>query len=241
MKLTGSDKFSLNEAQLAATTLSKLRGELAALAANPDLLELERNRTETLGGIQSETGLLDLARAEIKRLESDIEVVRKRIQRDGTLLLTMANPKDIAGLEHELITLRERLDSLETQELEVLEQIDSLNQKLVALEAELAHCQGQISEFESRRASRAAELRREIQAQQQKLEAAIAALPQELSQLLQQLWSRGSGVGELRDTTCGVCHMGLNSSAINDIRRTPMDELAQCPECRAILLQAGGE
>ena len=241
MKLTESDIGQLRAAQDAQTKLGKLQADVAALKVNPELTQLESEKSATLAALQRESGQLDRLNAEVKRLESDLEVVRKRIQRDEQLLPTMANPKDIAGVEHELVTLRERQDSLETQELEAFEEIDSTKLGLADLEAQLARQKMQIAEHESTRVSRSTELTAEVSAQESLLQSALAALPEELADLLRQLWSRGSGVGELRDTTCGVCHMGLNSSAMNELKRTPKDQLAQCPECRAILLFGGGD
>lgn len=241
MKLTEANKASLRNAQRSETALTKQRNDLAALADNPELAELERSRIEKLGTIQSNAGQLDLVVAEIKRLESDLEVVKKRIDRDRSLLPTMTNPKDIAGVEHELETLGQRLDALETQELEALEKKDDLDRSLLLYEEELAAVQARILELESQRAAFSADLKAEVQREQQLWNAALGELPDELAILLQKLWSRGSGVGELRDTTCGVCHMGLNSSAMSEIKKTPKDELVQCPECRAILLEPSGD
>ena len=240
MKISESDKRQLRDAQQAETSLGKLRADLAALKNNPELSQLEADRSATRSLLQQQNGQLDLLNLELKRLESDLEVVTKRIQRDEELLPTMANAKDIAGLEHELATLKERLDALETQELEVLEQIDSITEGIANLETQLSAQQTAISEQEQRRVSGSAELVSQIAEQEEHLKQALGALPAELSNLAQQLWSRGSGVGELHDTTCGVCHMGLNSSAITEIKRTPLDELVQCPECRAILIFGGG-
>lgn len=241
MKLTESNKQSLRDGQAAHSRLAKLRGDLAALENSPELAQLELKKTETLASIRSETSQMDLATAEVNRLESDIEVVKKRIQRDQSLLQTMSNPKDISGVEHELGTLSERLDALENAELENLERIEQLERLLTQLESELNEVEGQIRELERERQRHAESLRVDIEAQQQDCSRALGELPEELVKTLEQLWARGSGVGELRDTTCGVCHMGLNSSAINEIKRTPLDEIAQCPECRAILLRAGGD
>lgn len=241
MKLTESNKQSLRDSQAAHSRLAKLRGDLAALENSPELAQLELKKTETLASIRSETSQMDLATAEVNRLESDIEVVKKRIQRDQSLLQTMSNPKDISGVEHELGTLVERLDSLETAELESLERVENLEKLLTQLESELNEVEVQIRTLEAERHQQAELLRVDIKSQQQDWTRALGELPDELVKTLEQLWVRGSGVGELRDTTCGVCHMGLNSSAINEIKRTPLDELAQCPECRAILLRAGGD
>jgi predicted nucleic acid-binding Zn-ribbon protein len=240
MKISEGDRVQLWAAQHAQSAIGKLRTDLANLKNNPELALLESERSTTLSALQQQTGQLDLLNAECKRLESDLEVVNNRIQRDQQLLLTMASPKDIAGVEHELVTLRDRLDALETQELEAFEKIDAVKQRMADLETLLTEQQAQIANLEQTTSIRSAELVADLRESEGLWKQALESLPVELANLLQQLWSRGSGVGELSDTTCGVCHMGLNSSAINEIKRTPSDELVQCPECRAILVSGGG-
>ena len=98
----------------AKRTLPQL-AELTALAASDDTL---RRR------LAAEQGTLDDLRTELRRIESDVEVVDTRMARDSTRLQGTASAKDAQGLEHELASLGRRKSDLEYMELAVMEKLE---------------------------------------------------------------------------------------------------------------------
>ena len=68
--------------------------------------------------------------------------------------------------------------------------------------------------------------------------AALAArVPAELLGLYDRLAARGVGAGELRQRTCGACHMVLSGTDLQTLRQADDDEVVMCPECGAILVR----
>ncbi|MFM6977765.1 MAG: hypothetical protein ACKOWR_03515, partial [Micrococcales bacterium] len=66
---------------------------------------------------------------------------------------------------------------------------------------------------------------------------AIANLPDELVQHYEKLKARGSGVGRFSGISCGACGMTMTGANLDEVRATPMDELAHCAECSGILVR----
>src|SRR6185437_8728553 len=71
--------------------------------------------------------------AHVKRLESEIDAVRQREDRDRALLQSgTIDAKQLADLQHELETLQRRQTSLEDSLLEVMERREELQEQLAA-------------------------------------------------------------------------------------------------------------
>jgi predicted nucleic acid-binding Zn-ribbon protein len=112
LKASPEDQAVLLELQAIDTKLQQLAhranslSELATIAALG--VEAEEAR---LAGV-ADNGALEDARLELKRVESDVEVVETRIARDVERLEATSSVKDVAGLEAELTSLRKRQSDL---------------------------------------------------------------------------------------------------------------------------------
>jgi predicted nucleic acid-binding Zn-ribbon protein len=84
--------------------------------------------------------------AELKRAESDVELVEGRITKDSERLVHTASAKDAQGLEHELETLRRRRSDLEDIELAIMERLEEAEAVLSGLQAELATAEGALAD-----------------------------------------------------------------------------------------------
>ncbi|EUA27019.1 hypothetical protein I548_5126 [Mycobacterium intracellulare] len=133
--------------------LSKLDAELSRLthrAAHLPEQEACRRMQEEYDAAGDRIGAVRIALedidAHVKRLESEIDAVRQREDRDRALLQSGAtDAKQLADLQHELETLQRRQTSLEDSLLEVMErreelqsQLDTEQKALETLEAEMA-------------------------------------------------------------------------------------------------------
>jgi hypothetical protein len=178
--------------------------------------------------------------AQVAKLESEVDAVRKREDRDRGLMDSgsVTDSKQLEELQHELGTLERRQASLEDTLLEVMERreqlaadqareqaaADSLAEELTA--AGQAR-DGALAEVEATRGERDAR-RAEV----------AAALDAELLNLYErQRASSGTGAGRLMGRRCGACRIELDRGELARISAAPDDEVLQCPECRAILLR----
>ena len=237
VKITAENLEKLIELQ---TTIYAQRAVIAKgkeLAASP-AIEASRTALADLNGQLSEQrGVFEDVERDIKRLESDVELVEKRLEKDQERLNQSSNPKDIAGIEHEIESLRARLSSLEDSELELMEQRDTAAAQLADLEQRRVEAEQELEKTKAGITSELEALKNENSELLAKIETLKTQLPTELAELFEKKLARGAAVGRLVGSSCSACNMSLNSTAMAEINRVPADELATCSECSAILVR----
>ncbi|MCV7078250.1 zinc ribbon domain-containing protein [Mycobacterium szulgai] len=180
--------------------------------------------------------------AQIARFESEIDAVRKREDRDRSLLASGAtDAKQLSDLQHELETLERRQASLEDSLLDVMERreelqtqesteartIEGLQADLVSAQQELDAALAEIGQARAEHSARRDEL--------------STTLDPNLSALYERLRARGgAGAGPLQGHRCGACRIEIGRGELARITAAAEDEVLQCPECGAILLRVKG-
>lgn len=226
--------------------LAELDSELARLthraATLPERKERERVQIDHTAAVDRGAALqlaIEDVDTQAGRLESEIDAVRQREDRDRALLDSgTVNPKQVTDLQHELETLQRRQDSLEESLLELLEQREGLQARYDAeaavvdgLQTELSGAQQALDtalgDVESTRVGRAG--RRDELAGS--LDAELLALYE------RQRASGGIGAGPLRGHQCGACRIEIDRGQLAKISAAPIDAVLRCPECSAILLR----
>lgn len=149
MKASPNDQKELLRLQAADTKMQQLNHiarnlpQLAELAILAPQVESVRQR------LNARNGELEDARIELRRIESDVEVVEARIVRDAGRLEQTSSMKDVQGLETELASLRKRRDDLEEIELTVMERIEGIESAAAEIESERATLANQVDALEA--------------------------------------------------------------------------------------------
>lgn len=177
--------------------------------------------------------------AEIAKLESEVDGVRKREDRDrGLLDGGSVNAKQLEELQHELGTLERRQSSLEDSLLEVMERREQLAAEHAEAQARLDACDTEVAAARQARDEALAgveDSRTERSAHRAELAAALNA---ELVALYEnRRAASGVGAGRLEAGRCGACRIELDRGELGRISAAPEDEVLHCPECRAILVR----
>lgn len=242
MKADSSQQLSLLELAELDVELSRLNHRAAHLPEQQRYQEIQAEQAVVNDRLAALTLALEDIDAHVARLESEIDGVRQREDRDRGLLDSgSVSPKQLEELQHELDTLQRRQTSLEDSLLEVMERREQLaaeqadeTAKSDALQQDLAKT-GQLrdealAEIDDARGQRTAR-RDEL----------MAALDAELVDLYErQRSASGVGAARLQGRRCGACRIELDRGEIARIAATPGDEVVRCSECRAILLRVGG-
>lgn len=203
--------------------------ELATLAASDDAL---RRR------LAAEQGTLDDLRTELRRIESDVEVVDTRMARDSARLQATASAKDAQGLEHELASLGRRKSDLEDMELAVMEKLEEQEAVMAGLEGERDALALRREGLEADRDRSVAALDAEAADLVGKREALVATLPADLVELYERLRSRyGIGAALLRRGVSGGSNVALTASDLAAVRSAAPDEVVLDPESGCILVR----
>lgn len=239
MKASPAEQQQLLRLQSLDTRLQQLAHRLGSLPQAAPLAELSARDTAVRGTRAEAIGGLEDARAELKRLESDVAMVEARIARDGDRLQHTSSVKDVAALESELASLAKRLSDLEDQELAVMERVENAEGVLAGIDEERASIAAETTRLEAERDEAAAGLATERDAAERDRVVVSGGVPADLLALYEQRRTRGAGVGAalLRQRTCQGCNMTLTGSDLDTVRRSAADDVLLCPECDRILVR----
>jgi len=184
-------------------------------------------------------GLEDLD-AQIAKLESEVDAVRKREDRDRKLLDSgsISDSKQLGELQHELGTLERRQASLEDSLLDVMERREQLAAEQAGEQSAHDSLDADLSSARQARDVALADVeqgRTDTAARRAELAAGVDA---ELLALYErQRTASGIGAGRLMGGRCGACRIELDRGELARITAAPADEVLRCGECGAILLR----
>jgi uncharacterized protein len=216
--------------------ISHRRAHLPEIQRYEEVQAQHRAANDRLAALQ--LALEDLE-TEVSRFESEIDAVRKREERDRSLL-TSGRPdaKQLTDLQHELQTLQRRQESLEDSLLEVMERREELQSDHARELAAIDTLQKELAAVQHARDEALAEMDTTTEERAQHRSQLIAGLDGELIALYErQRSSAGVGAGLLLGKRCGACRIELDRGELARISAAAEDEVLRCPECRAILLR----
>jgi predicted nucleic acid-binding Zn-ribbon protein len=199
----------------------------------------ETERTLSADVVRAETEVKDLGR-EVKRLESDVETVRAREDKDQRLLDSgNVAPKEMTNLQHELDSLKRRQSDLEDQELELMERLEVAEKALATARAGLEKAQADRERAEQLRDDALAD----IADGTTKHEAARNEVAAGISAPLLTLYDRirkqtgTSGAAPLRHRACQGCRIELYGNELAAARNADPHEVLRCENCSRILVR----
>lgn len=233
-----SDQRALLTVQELDTELLQLRHRLRSL---PQQVEIDALRAESDATSRERAlawGEVEDARAELRRIETDVELVDARIARDTEREASSSSSKDVNALEAEIHSLRERKSLLEDAELVVMERVEAAERAVAEIDGRVSERADAIASLEAQQAAASAEIEQLIVAKNDERATAAALVGAELIELYETRRGRtGTGAGLLRLRTCGACSIELTGADIERIRHIADDQVAFCPECDAILVR----
>jgi predicted nucleic acid-binding Zn-ribbon protein len=238
LKAAPDDQALLLDLQALDTKLSQLDHkaknlpQLAALASlGTELAALRLTATERAGARE------DVA-IELKRLESDVEVVETRIARDAGRLEASSSVKDVAALEQELAALRKRRDDLEEIELNVMERLDEADALVAASAAEIDALVANKTAIEVERDAALSDITNERTHAAANRSTIAAKVPDDLLALYMKQRDRyGFGASLLRFGVSSANGVKLLENDLQSIRAAAPDDVIICPSSDAILVR----
>lgn len=226
--------------------LAEVDAELSRLGHRATHLP-EQQRYDQISGEQQaaadRVGVLRIALedldAQVAKLESEVDTVRQREDRDRGLMESgSVQAKQLEELQHELGTLQRRQANLEDTLLEVMERREQLAAELSEAERSAEGLSRQSAGARQDRDAALADIERTRAERHNRRDEVKAALAADLLAAYErQLASTGVGAGRLEAGRCGACRIELDRGELGRISAAPADEVLQCPECRAILVR----
>ncbi len=171
--------------------------------------------------------------AQAARLESEIDGVRQREDRDRALLdSSSTGAKQLADLQHELETLQRRQTSLEDSLLEIMERREQLQQEQAVEFAAIEGLDEDLAAARQERDTARSEIEHARGDRLQRRAQLSAAIDADLAALYERV-----GAGLLRAGRCGACSIEIVRGELARINGVADDDVVRCPECSAILLR----
>ena len=239
MKASPPEQKELLRLQALDIRLQQVEHQAKALPQHAELAALARTLDVSKTVLTGRTGEVEDARIELRRIESDVEVVEKRIARDTDRAQHTSSIKDVQALETELAALTSRLAALEEIELAVMERLEEKEAAVAETEAERAAVATRVAEIEADRDVLLVDLNRQLGELARDREAIVSAIGADLAALYEKrrVAGRGNAASLLRARTCSGCTMTLTGNDLEDVRAAPADDIVFCPDCGAILVR----
>ncbi|ANE80169.1 hypothetical protein A7U43_13345 [Mycobacterium adipatum] len=176
---------------------------------------------------------------EITKLESEIDSVRQREDRDRSLLQGgTVNAKQLSELQHELETLERRQASLEDSLLEVMERREVLQRQQSEQLAGIEALKNEMSAAQLARDAALVAIDNVRQVSAARRAELTSFLNDDLVALYEKQRERGgAGAGLLQGKRCGACRIEIDRGEMARISAAADDDVLRCPECGAILLR----
>jgi len=240
MKAEPADQAKLLELQELDNHLAQVTKKANTLPEATTLEELTGQLTAAKEAQREALALVDDITAEMKRAESDVELVEARIQKDTERLDQSTSAKDAQGLEHELQSLRERLSALEEVELAVMERLEHAEKELSGAEQAATELVSQVEDATTALQSAKSALEQDYQETTAKRTDLVNAIPQELVALYERQRERyGFGASHLRRGISSASGVALTESDLATVRAAAADDVVLCPDSNAILVRTG--
>ena len=171
----------------------------------------------------------------LKRLELDVGTRKNTIVRLKTQQFETRKNEEYQAIGHEITRYEKEVDGLETNELEIMEEMDAKRAALKTAEAARAHTRKLIEEDLASIAQRRERMeadRKEVEAEREKHAANVS---QDILPLYARLMKTKAGLAlaPMHEGKCGGCHMKLIASTVTAVNAGK--EIARCEDCGRIL------
>ena len=217
--------------------ISRSRAAIKNLSSGAQFASLRETQRELAAKLINARNALDTVELELKRSETDLELVEQRITKDVARLNSTNNAKDAQGIQSELESLKKRKSDLEDIELAILEQKEESAAAFATVAADKASVDEELSAGEAKNEAEIMKLRSGLDLLTNDRAQQASRIPSDLIELYDKKAARGVPVARLSGRECGACRISLGATAFNEVESMPRDEIATCPECQAILIR----
>jgi predicted nucleic acid-binding Zn-ribbon protein len=213
--------------------LSEIRRSLSSVTR-----ELEELRTQICES-QTELQELELEDKQASRARRELEQVlaegETQIRLKRMRLTSVRNERELQALEHEIETLKQSNQNLETELLGRIEAADQRANRLNELRALIDQKQSLLQDLQKSSAARVEELNAQLAKHQAEREQVIAQVEPTLRQRYEMILERRAGLALVaaRAEACQGCRMRLPPQLYNEIQRGT--SINFCPSCQRIL------
>ncbi|MGZ8584240.1 MAG: zinc ribbon domain-containing protein [Actinomycetota bacterium] len=228
------------ELQELDTSIDRLEQRRAQLEAGEELAAARREMELA----ESRLGELRLALDEIaresSRLEHEIDTMGSKLVAEEKRMYdgSIANPKELEALQHEIASLKDRRARAEDQLLEQMERREDLDARAATADVEANAARAHLEEVGGDAANELDRIVADVQERRATREALTPELDEELLELYEDLRRQKKGIGAaaIVDGVCQGCHEKLSAVELDHLKRE--DGVKRCEYCRRIVVFA---
>jgi predicted nucleic acid-binding Zn-ribbon protein len=236
MEARGLDR--LLEIQDLDLAIDRLESRRRDLEAGGDVSEARRGAEETEERLGELRLALDAVVREQTRLEGEADSLGLKIEAEQRRLYdgSVAHPKELESIQHELANLRQRKGRVEDDILAQMERREDMESRLPQLEAAYTEARERLGEIEASSERELQEMAGALESRRAERQALVSSVDEELIDLYEDLRAakKGVGVARLEDGVCQGCHQKLSALELDRLKRT--DGVRRCEYCRRILV-----
>jgi predicted nucleic acid-binding Zn-ribbon protein len=166
-----------------------------------------------------------------RRLEQEVKILEEDIEKHRARLMDVKTNKEYAAVNHEIDSIRRKIDGLETRILEMIEDEEDHQQQVAQAHERLDRIRAEVEEERQR-------IEEQVRSKKEKLERLAAdrerhrtKIPPDVLAMYERLSERlpGSVVVPAIRNHCGGCHLSLVSQKMVEIRQ--MNDFVRCEGC----------
>jgi uncharacterized protein len=201
----------------AEATVVALDAEIGTLTAQRDELAREEQRLDD----------------EAKSLGAKAKAVDKKMY-SGEI----SSPKELQSMQADIDQLLRLQESLETTELDLMEQREPLDASLLDLDGRRVALTAESADVRAVLATAEREIAAEAAAEREARDAIAGELDAALLADYERVRARNGGAGAARlvGSTCQGCHLTIPATEVARIKKSPEGTIAHCDNCGAILV-----
>lgn len=227
--------------------LYKLDRELHTLKNSLDSVQREQKRQ--LAKITDLTNKLNIQDGANKKVQADININdlelktrNEHIEKMRASLNVTKTNKEYSAILVQISAEKSDISKLEAGMLELMQQAETNTKAIAELQASIASEQKVLEKIESEQQDKVNALQGQIDAVQEKRNAAAKSVPGEALRQYDRVSIKFPGDAmapvnfnedDLDEISCGACYMGLNVEHLNALRGR--DEIRRCNSCHRIL------
>lgn len=210
-----------------------LRKQIAEI---PDKAQASRAEHQQMAQAHQSRVALDQELAKRRRTrESEVEMMQTRLSRLKDQLMTVKTNKEYTAMLHEIQTAEQQIHLAEDGILEIMEQMESMEGKLLQAGNELKTREAEL-EVEIRNAEQLIPmLETEVQRLGEEKKALEGRIDADLLGRYRRIADarKGIALAEAREELCAACHVRIRPQVLADLLRT--EEIHVCDSCSRIL------
>ena len=241
MKADPGAQRRLLDLQAVDTAIGQLDHRVKMLPEHALLAE-RQTRRQALGQalVAADTALSDATAAQTKA-EADLAPVRERLARDERTVDggTLTDPKTLRSMIDEISHLKARISTLEDEELELMEAVETAQAEKTRIAAERTAIEDEMRVLIAARDAAVSDLQADLADRRAVRAMLLAEIPGPLVDVYEKVRLRSGGLGAaaLQGRRCTGCGLEANPSDYEKYLNAGADEVLRCEECDRILVR----